>query len=138
MDRQARSEYAWGLVNTVLLRHFMIRSLASLLMLVVGLLFAIPNRRVAIGALVGGGWMAANCVAMVWMGANALRHSDARRNRYVLGFLAAFLGSLALGGWLAAAFQPVLPWFAVGVSIALAVFLFQLRCLKLKLGSDAR
>lgn len=116
----------------------MIRSLAPLLLLVLGLLVAIPTRRVAVGALVGGGWMVANCVAMVWMGVNALKHSDARRSRYVLGFLAGILGSLALGGWLAAAFQPVLPGFAVGVSIPLAVFLFQLRCLKLKLGSDAR
>lgn len=138
MDRQARSEQAWGLVNTVLLRHFMIRSLAPLLLLVLGLLVAIPTRRVAVGALVGGGWMVANCLAMVWMGANALKHSDARRSRYVLGFLAGILGFLAFGGWLAAAFQPVLHGFAVGVSIPLAVFVFQLRCLKLKLGSDAR
>src|SRR3989338_5085087 len=135
MDRQARSEHAWELVNAVLLRHFIIRSLASLLLLVLGLLLATPQRRIAVGALVGGGWMVANCVAMVWMGANALKHSDARRNRYVFGFIAGILGSLAFGGWLVAAFQPVLPWFTVGVSAPLAVFLFQLRCLKLKLGA---
>ena len=138
MDRQGGPEQDWELVNIILLRQFAKRSMAALLLLALGLLVLIHQRRAIIGALVGGGWMVANCAAMVWTGANALKHHGAQRGPYVLGLTAAILGSLALGGWLAIAFQPVLPWLTVGVSIPLAVFFFQVRSLQLKLSSDAR
>lgn len=82
--------------------------------------------------------MIANCAAIVWTGTKALKHSDAQRGRYVLGFIAAILGSLVVGGWLAMTFRPAPLGLTIGVSIPLVVFLLQLRSLKLTLGSDAR
>ena len=117
MDRQGGPEHGWELVNIILLRQFARRSIAALLILALGLLVAIHERRVIVGALVGGGWMVANCAAIVWTGANALKHNSAQRSPHVLGLITAILGSLALGGWLAIAFQPVLPWLTVGFSI---------------------
>jgi hypothetical protein len=126
-------------VNALLLRQFLARSLAALLLIGLPLVLAAPDLRLASGTLIGGSWMAANCLALTWMGAKALQHSQGRSpGRYVLGFIAALLGLLALGGWLALVLQPMRAGLTIGFSIPLAVFLLQLRRLKLTLRPHAR
>ena len=83
--------------------------------------------------------MVVNCLALVWMGAKALQHSQERSSgRYVLGFIAALLGLLVLGGWLVLVLAPMRVGLMIGFSIPLAVFLLQLRRLKLTLQSHVR
>jgi hypothetical protein len=139
MDRAGRSDSDWQTVNALLLRQFLARSLAALLLIGPLLVLAAPDLRLAFGALIGGGWMAANCLALTWMGARALQHGQGRASgRYVLGFIAALLGLLALGGWLVFILRPMRAGLTVGFSIPLAVFLLQLRRLKLTLRPHAR
>ena len=126
-------------MNALLLRQFLARSLAALLLIGLPLVLAAPDLRLASGVLIGGGWMAVNCLALTWMGARALQHSQGRPSgRYVLGFIAALLGLLALGGWLALVLRPMRAGLTIGFSIPLAVFLLQLHCLKLTLRPHAR
>ena len=126
-------------MNALLLRQFIARSLAALLLIGLLLVLAAPDLRLASGALIGGGWMAANCFALTWLGARALQHGQGRASgRYVLGFIAALLGLLALGGWLALALRPMRAGLTVGLPVPLAVFLLQLRRLKLTLRPHAR
>ena len=126
-------------MNTLLLRQFLTRSFAALLLIGLPLVLAAPDLRLASGALIGGSWMAANCLALTWIGARALQHSQGRASgRYVLGFLAALLGLLGLGGWLALVLRPMRAGLTIGFSIPLAVFLLQLRRLKLTLRPHAR
>ena len=126
-------------MNALLLRQFLARSLAALLLIGLPLVLAAPDLRLASGVLIGGGWMVGNCLALTWMGARALQHSQGRPSgRYVLGFLAALLGLLGLGGWLALVLRPMRTGLTVGLSIPLAVFLLQLHCLTLTLRPHAR
>ena len=126
-------------MNTLLLRPFLSRSVAALLLAGLPLLLAAPDRRLASGALIGGGWMVVNCLVLVWTGAKVLQRRQGRSSgRYVLGFLAALLGLLALGGWLALVLRTMRTGLLVGLSIPLAVFLLQLRRLKRMLQSHAQ
>ena len=139
MDRDDGSRSDWQIENALLLRQFVGRSLMALLIVGLPLLLSVPGRRLASGLLSGGGWMVANCLAMVWMGVQALRHSHVRSaGLRLFGCIAVLLGSLALGGWLALVLQPVRVGFAVGLSIPLAIFLLQMRHLQLTLHSHAR
>ncbi|OGX29388.1 MAG: hypothetical protein A3B78_01090 [Omnitrophica WOR_2 bacterium RIFCSPHIGHO2_02_FULL_67_20] len=121
-----------------MVRQFIVRSLGALLVLSLVLLTATRASRLMLGALAGGGWMIVNCVVIVWMGGKALQHRDARRSLCLFGFIAAVLTALAAGGWLAFALQSAWVGMALGLTIPLAVFLFQLQRLKRSLGSDAR
>ena len=126
-------------MNALLLRQFLARSLAALLLIGLPFVLAAPDLRLASGVLIGGGWMAVNCLALSWIGAKALQHNQGRASgRYVLGFIAALLGLLGLGGWLALVLQPMRAGLTVGLSVPLAVFLLQLRRLKLTLRPHAR
>lgn len=139
MGRQGGTDQSgWALVRAMLVRQFIVRSLGALLVLSLVLLTATRASRLMLGALAGGGWMIVNCVVIVWMGGKTLQRRDARRNLYLFGFIAAVLTALAAGGWLACALQSAWIGMVLGLTIPLAVFLFQLQRLTRSLGSDAR
>ena len=125
-------------MNRLLLRQFIGRSSGATCLLLIAIWFLKPGPKVIFGALVGGGWMVSNGAALAWMGSKALQHSQHHPERYVAGFLMVVLGSLALGAWLVAVLRPSLPGLSMGCAVPLALFIFQLRQLKLTFHPDAR
>jgi hypothetical protein len=138
MDRSSRAEQDWKLVTVVLLRQFAVRDLVALCSVALGVWAATREHRMIVGVLAGGGWMAANCLVIVWMGAKALQYRDAKRSLYLLGFMTAVFALFVVGSWLAFACQSMGPGMAFGLAISLAVFLLQVRRLKLRLEFHAR
>lgn len=138
MDQTLRSQQDWKIARTILINQFLVRGIAALLALVLGVWALTQNGMAAMSLLAGGGWMIANCVAMTWMGVKALEHSQAHPERYAFGFSVAVVGSLACGGWIFWVVRPSPLWLAVGLTTALGVFIYQLVQLKSRVGADAR
>lgn len=138
MDRPVGPERDWKIVNRLLVRHFAGWSAAFVMASAAALLMVQPKPAVAVGALVGGGWMFVNGLTIAWMGARALRLNHRHPARHLAGFLAAVMGSLLLGVGVVMFYRPSLAGLTIGFSIPLAVFLFELRQLRLALQSNAR
>ena len=138
MGQTLRAQPDWKVARALLVSQFLGRGIAALLAVALGVRALTQNRVPAASLLAGGGWMIANCVAMTWMGVKALEHSQAHAERYALGFSVVVVGSLVTGGWLFWIFRPSPFWLAVGLTVALGLFIYQLVQLKLRVGAHAR
>ena len=138
MGGPVRSGQSWEVVNRVLVRQFLGRSTAVLLLLVCAIGFLRHDVRPILGALVGGGWMIANCLTLAWMGGQALRPGQRHAQRFLVGLLAVVCGLVACMMWLVLAWRPSLAGLSAGLALPLLLLLFQLRQLNRTLQSHAR
>ena len=138
MDRPARPEQPWETLNRLLLRQFAAGSTGALLVLVLVLWFLRHDRRLLLGALIGGAWVIVNGAVLAWLGAKALRSGRQDVPRFLLGLIAVMVGSLAVMAWLVMTGRSSLAGISVGLPPPLLVFLLQLHQLKLALEPHAR
>ena len=138
MDRPLRSQAAQQLVRRVLLRQFLLRSAVGLALAGLCAWVARLGDRVLVSLAISGGWMLANCAAMVWVGLTLVTRHATSPTGAVVGLMATILGSLALGSWVIVASHPSLVGVAAGFLVPVVIFLYQGRRLTLDVGPDAR
>ena len=133
MDRDSRAQQQdWQVVKAVLLRQFPVQASGLLAASCVTLWLAPRGPSLATGALIGGGWMVANCAALAWVGIRALKKGATRPARYAVGLLATMLGSLAAGALVAMLARPSLLGLVIGFSLVLVMFVLSLCKVKAK------
>ena len=123
-------------MNRILVGQFTWRSLIGCL-LVAGGLSVSGNLRMVGSALLGGGWMLANCATLTGVSVSVLRSRQAYAWRAVTMFLGAIFGMFAVGWGLVAVLRPPVLGLTAGLFVVLGVFVYQLRQLALRIRADA-
>ncbi|MBI3323671.1 MAG: hypothetical protein HYZ92_00130 [Candidatus Omnitrophica bacterium] len=137
MDRDsAAQQQDWKIVKAVLLRQFPLRGLVVLALLVGALWRSAGGARLGWGAMLGGGWMLANCAALAWVGIRALSEATPQPERHILVLFATMLGSLAVGGVVAVVVRPSLLGLSLGLSAVLGIFVWSLSKVKSRISAS--